>query len=327
MTMSNVNFPLVLPDTIRPRLVFEVASEMMGSSRWPYCEPRLELRSQRDEPEVFRFYGACHPDTIREVAERKLDISMVNPEVLLKMAYRGTGPFDRPHPLATIAVIPHYDQLGFAVTQQSGITSLEEIREQRYPLRVSTRGSIDPATGRLINVVLKAYGFSFGHIVSWGGNVSYDQPLPNSPTRIGRVGRDELDAIFDEAISQWGDLVTEAGMRFLPIDEQHLAKLEAEGFKRDTIKRSLYPTLPADVPTVDFSGWPIFCHVDAPDLLITEFCAALEARKDRIQWDIGDLKQPPLPLERMCVDTKEGPLDVPLHRAAERFWRERGYLK
>jgi len=29
----------------------------------------------------------------------------------------------------------------------------------------------------------------------------------------------------------------------------------------------------------------------------------------------------------MVRDTPEGRLEVPLHRAAERFWRKRGYLK
>jgi TRAP-type uncharacterized transport system substrate-binding protein len=32
------------------------------------------------------------------------------------------------------------------------------------------------------------------------------------------------------------------------------------------------------------------------------------------------------PLEQMVRDTPEGHLEVPLHAAAERFWRERGYL-
>jgi len=49
----------------------------------------------------------------------------------------------------------------------------------------------------------------------------------------------------------------------------------------------------------------------------------LEARKDRILWQ----GQGPLPLEHMCRDTPEGPLDLPLHPAAERFWRAQGYLR
>ncbi|MBA2679111.1 MAG: hypothetical protein H0U76_12035 [Ktedonobacteraceae bacterium] len=299
---------------------------MMGSSNWPYRAPRVELRSQGGEPGVFHLDGANHPDRIQEMAERKIDISIINPSVLLTMAYRGSGAFEKPTQVATIAVMPHYDQLGFAVTETSGIRSLDQIREQRFPLRVSVRGSLDASTTMLVDVVLKAHGFSLKDIVSWGGHVSYDQPMPNDVSRIGRVKSGELDAIFEEGIVMWGNIVSEAGMHFLPIDEPHLAKLEAQGFRRAMIKTALYPSLPTDVPTVDFSGWPIFTHRDASDLLIRDFCEALEARKQRIQWRIGDANQPPLPLEQMCKDTEETPLDVPFHPAAERFWRERGYL-
>ena len=53
------------------------------------------------------------------------------------------------------------------------------------------------------------------------------------------------------------------------------------------------------------------------------FCEALDARRDTIPSDEGT---PPLPVHLMCKDTREGPLDIPLHPAAEAFWRERGYL-
>jgi TRAP-type uncharacterized transport system substrate-binding protein len=322
----NHNQPFITPDTIRPRLVFEVASEMMGASDWPYREARVELSSQGDESGIFRLYGANHPDSIQEVADRKLDIGILNPAAILTMAYRGVGAFTQPLPVATIAVLPHYDQLGFAVTRASGITSLDQIREHHYPLRVSVRGSLDASTSLLVNVVLKAHGFSLEDIVSWGGQVSYDQPMPNAPSRIGRVHNGELDAIFEEGIVMWGRLVSDAGMHFLPIDEQHLVQLQAQGFRRGTIEKSLYPDLPADVSTLDFSGWPIFTHHDASDLFIRNFCAALLARRQRIQWQIGGPDQPPLPLEQMVRDSRETPLDVPLHPEAERFWRERGIL-
>ena len=299
---------------------------MMGANDWPYREARVELRSQSGEPGIFRLYGANHPDSLQEMAEGRLDISILNPSALLTMAYRGSGPFEKPIQVATLAVLPHYDQLGFAVTEKSGLRSLDQIREERYPLRVSVRGSLDASTSLLVNVVLKAHGFSLEDLVSWGGQISYDQPMPNHPSRIGRVKSDKLDAIFEEGILLWGNIVNEAGMQFLPIDDQHLTKLEALGFRRTVIKQALYPTLPMDVPTVDFSGWPIFTHSGVSDLLIQNFCEALEARKQRIQWDIGGVEQPPLPLERMCRDTEETPFDVPLHPVAEHFWHERGYL-
>jgi len=112
------------------------------------------------------------------------------------------------------------------------------------------------------------------------------------------------------------------GMRLLPLDETALRHLEGLGFRRDAITRAEYPSLPADVPALDFSGFAVFTRANAPDELIRAFCAALEAGKARIPWE----GEGPLPLDRMCRDTPEGPLDVPLHPAAERFWRERGYL-
>lgn len=306
--------------------MFEVASEMMLSDDWPYREARVEFRSQSGEPGIFRLYGANHPDSLQEMAEGRLDISILNPSALLTMAYRGKGPFEKPIPVATIAVLPHYDQLGFAVTEKSGLRSLDQIRKQRYPLRVSVRGSLDASTSMLVNLVLQAHGFSLEDLVSWGGHISYDQPMPPHPSRIGRVKNDELDAIFEEGILLWGNIVTEAGMRFLPIDDQHLTQLEAMGFRRTVIKRALYPTLPMDIPTVDFGGWPIFTHLGTSDLLIRNFCEALEARKQQILWRISGLDQPPLPLEHMCKDSEDTPFDVPLHPVAERFWREKGYL-
>jgi len=94
------------------------------------------------------------------------------------------------------------------------------------------------------------------------------------------------------------------------------------GFRRGIVAQKDYPKLPEDVLSLDFSGWPVFTHTHAPDELIADFCAALEKRKHTIPWQGPG----PLPLERMCLDAPDTPLDVPFHPAAERFWRQRGYL-
>jgi len=111
-------------------------------------------------------------------------------------------------------------------------------------------------------------------------------------------------------------------MRFLAIDEPQLKALEADGLKRAMITRQEFPALPEDVPTLDFSGWPVFCLDSAPEEMIYKFCEALEARKDRIPW----YGKGPMALDQMCKDTVEGPLYLPLHPGAARFWKERGYI-
>jgi TRAP-type uncharacterized transport system substrate-binding protein len=88
------------------------------------------------------------------------------------------------------------------------------------------------------------------------------------------------------------------------------------------LPRATYAKLPGDVLSLDFSGWTVFVHADAEDQLVTAICAALDARRARIPWEEpGDL-----PVERMAREAPDTPQTVPLHPAAERFWRSRGYI-
>jgi hypothetical protein len=313
------------PTNLRPMLFLDVAREIMLSDDWSHRAVSVVMESHTG-PGRFAFYGANHPDVIDDVHERRVDISILNPAALLAMAHRGVGAFSSPRDVATIAVLPHDDRLGFAVADRLGFTCLEDIAAARYPLRVSVRGSIDACTPIMVDVVLREHGFSLGDIRAWGGAVSSDQPMPNHPSRIGRLERGEIDAIFDEGIVLWADLVAAAGARLLPLGPRHLEALQAQGFRRGLIERSRYPSLPGDVPAVDYSGWPIYCRADTPGALVEKFCQALVTRRNHIVWDIGGVRQPPLPLERMVRESPDTPLDVPLHPRAEAVWRQHGYL-
>jgi TRAP-type uncharacterized transport system substrate-binding protein len=94
------------------------------------------------------------------------------------------------------------------------------------------------------------------------------------------------------------------------------------GYRRGVVKKVDFPALPGDVLTLDFSGWPLFVHKDAPDALVTQICEALLARAALIPWQSPG----PLPVARMCLDAPDTPQLVPLHPAAERYWRTRGFL-
>lgn len=310
------------PTTARARLMLEVASELVGMDVWPDRHASVSLGDGREGTWRLRLMGSSLPEHILKVARGEIDIATLNPAAPLTLAYRGTGPFRQPLPIRVITTLPSLDTLGFAVSERTGLTSLGELAERRVPLRLSLRRP-DDSTTWTVRLVLAAVGCSLEEIVAWGGEVRFDGVLPEVPTRWGRVERGEVDALFDEAIPRWASLVPGAGMRFLSLEEPLLQKLEAMGFRRGIIPRARFPELPSDVVSVDFSGFPVFTRADVPDEIITAFCAALEARKDRVPWEgVG----PALPLDRMCRDTAEGPRDVPLHPAAERFWASRGYL-
>jgi hypothetical protein len=310
-------------DTIRSRLVLEIAAEMVDHADWPNRQARVSMRPQGADQWAVNMIASDGPAAIDQVASGELHLAISNPAMYLALALRGTGPFKQPIPLRAITVIPSPDQLAFAVTEKTGLKSLREIRERRYPLRVSMRGQKDHALHPIVNEVFLAVGFSLDDVVSWGGQVHYDDGLPLKGNRFGAMQRGEVDMIVDEAVRGWINTAAEAGMRALPLDEAMLANLEAIGLRRAVIPKARYPRLSEDVPTLDFSGFAVYTHASVPDHVVTSICAALEARKDRIGWQ----EPGPLPLDQMCRDTADGPLMIPLHPAAERFWRERGYLE
>ena len=310
-------------DTIRSRLVLEVASELVDRTNWKERQVRVSLRRQGADQWPITLFASDGPAAIDQVARGEVQLAIINPAGFLALAARGTGPFAAPIPLRAMTVIPSPDQLAFAVTDRTGLRSLREIREQRYPLRISLRGQKDHALHPVVNAVFAAAGFSLVDIRSWGGQVRYDDGLPQTDNRLGAVARGEVDMVVDEAVRGWVNGAAGAGMRVLPLEEPMLAQLETLGLRRALIPRTRYPNLSEDVPTLDFSGFAVYTHVDVPDEIVTSICAALEARKERIGWQ----EPGPLPLDRMCRDTPDGPLVIPLHRAAQKFWRAKGYLK
>lgn len=312
------------PITTRTQVMLEIASRMATVQEdRQFGQAKVYLRKQGTKGWPVCLFASNTTEGIDAVVGREADVAIVNPTTPLALAVRGKGPYKTPQPVRAIAVIPSQDQYVFAVASGTGLETFEDIAKKRYPLRVSLRGEPDHCLHLMLHDVVAAAGFSLEDLRRWGGEARREGslPFPRGP-KFQALAKGEIDAIFDEASDVWIAEALEAGMTILPLGEATVRKLEAIGYRRGVLSKDVFPRLPADVLTIDFSGWPIFVHSDAPDDLVAQICAALDARKDRIPWQ----GQGPLPIERMCRDAPDTPIDVPLHRAAERFWRERGYL-
>ena len=314
--------PSVNPNTTRSRVMLELASELVGNPAQGFAQADVTLLPQGKGTPA-RLSSQSSLASIEAVVSRKVDLGVVNPVTALTVAHRGVGRWSAPQPVRTIAVIPSEDQFVFAVRAGTGLASVEDIAARRFPLRASLRGQPDHCLHMMLDDVLAAAGFSLDAIKQWGGEGKREGalPFPNSP-KFQALVRGEIDAIFDEASDVWVSEALAAGIELLALSEATVTKLEAMGYRRALIRRARFPKITADVLSIDFSGWPIFVHAEAPDALVTQFCAGLDARRERIPWDGAG----PLPVERMCREAADTPQDVPLHPAAERYWRERGYL-
>ena len=264
---------------------------------------------------------------IKAVAEGRCSLAWVNPSVLLTMAYRGKGPFHKRLPLRTVAVFPSYDVMGFAVHESTGITSFAQIKKERFPLKLSTR-LVTPSALRenstmfTVAAVMRAAGFTFADLRKWGGKIHL-APRPSDPARRASIENGTVNAIFDEGIKSWARTALENGFRFLPVEGAVLKTLVAMGYRPTLMTQSRFHGLPGDVSTIDFSGWPMIVRADMRDPVAYALCEAIEKRKEVIPTD----NYKALEIAQLCANDEEAPYDVPLHPGAERFYRERGYLK
>ena len=183
------------------------------------------------------------------VDRKKYDFGFGNPVGLSRMAYLGVGFYKKKIPLRAIGVFPTWDRLIFAVRKDSGIQSIADIKQQKYPLRISTRrrGKLQ-TTLYVIEAVLKAYGLSLAEIERWGGRVM-EASSPSSPDRAAAIRSGKADAVFDEGVKSWGDIALSAGMQFLPVEDEVLRQMEKLGF----------PTCHADTEALPEHG-PGYSH-------------------------------------------------------------------
>lgn len=261
------------------------------------------------------------------VAHGDYSLVWINPSAMLTMAYRGKGVFKKRLPLRTIATFPSFDVMGFAVHESTGITSLAQIKRERIPLRVSTgfppkRDVTGSATMFTVSATLKAAGFTLADIQKWGGKI-HSVPRPSDPRRRAAIADGSINAIFDEGIKSWGQTAIDNGFRYLPIDGAVLKQLKSLGYRASAMSRCGFRGLKQEIPTIDFSGWPMIVHADMPNEVAYALCEAIELRKDLIPTD--NFKK--LSVAQLCRNDDEAPYDVPLHPGARRFYKERGYLR
>ena len=74
-----------------------------------------------------------------DVAAGNIDMAFVNPSALLTQAYRGVGLFDTPLPLRIVANYPSWDHFALVAHRRTGLKSLQDLKDRKYPRKVSVR--------------------------------------------------------------------------------------------------------------------------------------------------------------------------------------------
>ena len=307
----------------RTKFLWEIGLHIAGDPNTPYYGNRdMCIVVGSGSGETFRPWlrmATGSPILAHAVCRGELEMAMVNPSGFLTQAYRGTGLFKEPLPVRVIANYPSWDRFVYTLHPRTGLTSLAQIKEKRYPLRLSIREDKTHSTRALVDQTLAAYGFTLADLESWGGSLQLNGG-PGDQRRMDALDARTIDAIFDEGLVLWFEEALAAGMEPVTLEEFALKKLESLGWRRVVIPAGRYPHLKSDHMCLDYSGWPLYTRASLPDEDAYKVCDALQARKDEIFWEssytgTGQLGQ----------ETEATPLDVPLHPGAAEWYREHGF--
>jgi TRAP-type uncharacterized transport system substrate-binding protein len=253
------------------------------------------------------------------VVRGELEMAIVNPSGLLTQAYRGAGLFAEPLPVRVVANYPSWDRFVCAIHPRTGLGSLAEIKERRYPLRLSVREDVTHSTRVLIDQLLGIYGFGIADIESWGGQLQLVGG-PGDERRLAALEDEKVDAVFDEGIRPWLKQALAAGLQPVALEEDVLRRLEALGWRRAVVPKNRFPGLETDHTCIDFGGWPLYTRASLPDEDVYKACAALHERTMEIPWEDSYTG-----VDQLYRDTEATPLDVPVHAGAAQWYRDQGF--
>jgi uncharacterized protein len=271
---------------------------------------------------------APREDRIARVDRGEFDFG-ANARFELDFAYNGTGPESgqQLRNIRAIASIHEANWWAFAVTRETRLISIEQIKERQFPLRIY--GPYAPLGGGsklssevfFFDRIFEEYLFSRADIESWGGKILHANNGGNETFR-----EHNFDAIFMRAYPgsgpvgrRWQEASNFNNLRFLRIREDILEKISAElGLTLGVMPGRLLRGMEEDILTIYEPYRSIFVHAGMPDEMA--FLTAKSFDEHSLYFLQTHLPLAYSPL-MACRNT-----GIPLHPGAEEYYRSKGYL-
>jgi TRAP transporter TAXI family solute receptor len=246
---------------------------------------------------------------VKAIEAGKADIAFAN-SVSTVDAINGKPPFDEKAAnvchLATL--YPQYFQI--VTTEDTGVQSIEDLKGKG--LTTQPTGN----TGEAITQhLLEAAGYAYEDRASTDF-VSY-----NDSVALLKDGNSDVFTLGTTVpASAIMDLASARDVRVLPVDDALLAKMQElnAGYKRRVIPAGTYPGQDAEVPTIGYATH-VIARCDLPG-------ETVKAVLDQVVTHQQDLASVAKAIGDTSLEDMAADIGVPLHPAAEEFWKEKGVL-
>lgn len=203
--------------------------------------------------------------------------------------------------------------------KKTGIDSLEKLADKKHPARLvcKPKGSTAPPAAQMI---LAQYGMSFEKIKEWGGSVTQV-----SGGQIPAVVRDGRADIWFEVAPPGHPAVTEgmltANLRMISLDEKVRKALGEKGLTPDILRANTFKNQSEAIRTVN-PGTVIAATESLPEEVAYIVTKIICENKEEVVAAHASIK--PFVPEKAWMPGNTG---VPLHPGAERYYREKGWMK
>jgi TRAP-type uncharacterized transport system substrate-binding protein len=234
----------------------------------------------------------------------------------VRRAYEGSGDYAKDGPFKNLRHIARIEEPAFlmiAVVKGSGISDLRQIKTNKIPARIMMGPN-----AAVLNAVLAYYGITEKDVTEWGGAFLPGNAMVKSANFDVMLGVAVLSN-YPEG-NMWYELSQKKDLVFLQIPQDLREKLAKEfrGELVDLPFRYLRGRDDEPHPTVGFSGLSVYARDDLPDAFVRDIASGLDEKRSLLKWANQAFSYDP--------NTVWNGEDVPLHSAAERYYRERGYM-
>ena len=276
----------------------------MADRTKPVMPPGAEMMTTRD-------YIEPPPDAVP-------DLSATSESNLID-AWNGTGAYAKDgkqrHNYRVIAVVRTSTYMLVAASKKSGITDLRQIKERTQPTWIVGGNEI----------IFEYYGIDPERLKALGGGIMPPEGI--GPNMVSREKQSSADvfigtglAAFTPEHRSWTQASQLNDLVFLAMEEPLLNKLAQEpGYERATVPLALFRGVDRPIQTVMRPNHFIYALNDTPDDFVYAVAKALDEHRKLFQVQIEPWYYDP----QTVADSKV----IPMHPAAMKYYRERGYVK
>ena len=237
----------------------------------------------------------------------------------INAASNGKEPYKKAYPnLRTIAVGFGKNPLQFVVTEDSGITSVEEIVEKKFPLKLAA-DRVGTTDEWCTKTVLGFYKVTYKDIKKWGGKVMH-LGYGDIETSLKDRNADATFVIISPPASILTSIAISRPIRLLEMPQPLMDYLVNDwSFSPSVIKAGTYKGQDQDVKTAILST-AIMVRKDVPEDIVYKITKVILENPERIQKISPTFKD--FDPAKALIGT-----GADLHPGALKFGKEKGYLK